>query len=334
MAPELIEGLTGIGSSLVGSLGSLFGANVSQKYNERNMALQNKYAKEMANYMWQNFQSPKAQVAAMGAAGLNPVGMLEHGGSGAFASPSVSMPSSAPINVSGIMDISSLANMLNSVANIRKTGAEVPNIEAATANQVADTEAKKLQNSLTEKFGQQKWISEISLAFQNALLANASTDKTKQETAYQELHNLWQKVINEQEGIKKDILVKERDNTDTRLGLENQLLQEKSKTEKSAQTSNYASANASNTQAEVNRENRRIQSALADIEEQGKNARIEALISEYESKKWLTEAEANEARIKASRLHDVELRRDQSVLFREIDNLSEWIKSKIKIFGK
>lgn len=103
------------------------------------------------------------------------------------------------------------------------------------------------------------------------------------------------------------------------------------KESKSRETSNYASANEANTQADVNRENRRIQSALADIEESGKSEKIKTLIKKYQNERIISDKDAEEANLKLDRILQIEDKRS-TFFFKEIDGFTEWLKSKMSIF--
>ena len=106
-----------IASGLSSTLGGLPGAAINFGLNTLMQNQQVKQSKDLMKYQWDNFMSPKAQVASMAAAGLNPAVTL--GGHGSFASPQSVMPSSnAPIQVDGVSD------MLSSLTQLKKVDKE------------------------------------------------------------------------------------------------------------------------------------------------------------------------------------------------------------------
>ena len=108
-------------ASGIGALGSLGSSFLGGILNQRNMDSQIERAKELMKYQWDNFQSPKAQVAALTAAGINPAVALGQGGSGFTATPSPSMPTSQALPVPQIGDI---GQFVLAMANAKKAGLE------------------------------------------------------------------------------------------------------------------------------------------------------------------------------------------------------------------
>lgn len=108
-------------SSGIGALGSLGSSFLGGILNQKNMDSQVERSKELMKYQWDNFQSPKAQVSALAAAGINPAVALGQGGSGFSATPSASMPTSQAIPVPQIGDI---GQFVLAMANAKKAGLE------------------------------------------------------------------------------------------------------------------------------------------------------------------------------------------------------------------
>lgn len=309
LAPEIIGSIVGSGTSLLNT-----------GLNALNMGNQISASKELMDYQWKNFTSPQAQVKAMGAAGLN-AGALLGAGKGSFASPSVAMPTSSPVQIDGVAD---MANYLTAVAQAKKAGVDTKNVEV-------DTQQKKFELELSKVWSNPEKIVNLTSAWKNVMLQNDEHNLNEWKIASE-------KALSGLKGIERDTAQKILDNMDTQIQQENKqrsedikLTQERQKTEKTAQNANTASANASNTQADVNRQVRRLQSALADIEEGGKVDKINSLIAEYKKNQALSEADAKEAEVKLSRLRDLQDKRD-SKLFKEVDNFTEWLKSKVSIF--
>ena len=108
-------------ASGIGALGSLGSSFLGGILNQKNMDSQVQRSKELMKYQWDNFQSPKAQVSALAAAGINPAVALGQGGSGFSATPSASMPTSQPIPIPQIGDI---GQFVLAMANAKKAGLE------------------------------------------------------------------------------------------------------------------------------------------------------------------------------------------------------------------
>ena len=299
-------------NGFINSIGSLAASNFSV----------NKQ-KELLDYQMNKYYSPKAQVHNLAAAGINPA--VAMGNQSPVFSSGGSMPNVAsPLFGIGTTSLTDLGNYIKSMSDAKKNSAD-------TDKALAETDAIKFQNDLQKEFGYQKWTTDLALAYQNVLLAQKTNDIKEQEKAINEFKKASESALATANEHQRDILKKRLDNTDTELRLANKLQEEKANTEKSAQSANYASANASNTQADVNREVRRLQSALADIEEVGKTEKIKSLIAEYKKNQSISDADAKEAEVKLSRLESIQDKRS-SAFFREVDNYLEWLKDIVRIF--
>ena len=114
LQPEVI-------SSGIGALGSLGSSFLNGVFNRNSMKSQIEASKELMNYQWDKFQSPRAQVNSLASAGINPAVALGQGGSGFTATPSAAMPSSVPPQIGGIQDI---AGFVKAMAEAKKAGLE------------------------------------------------------------------------------------------------------------------------------------------------------------------------------------------------------------------
>ena len=177
---------------------------------------------------------------------------------------------------------------------------------------------------MRQQFGLKQAAQDLALSEANVRLAQLSGDNAELDKAIKEYTKAKEKAMSECAENQRDILKKELANKDTELKLSNRVL-------KTQGDANLAAANASNTQADVNRENRRLQSALADVEDAGKLEKIKSLLAEYKKNGAISEADEKEANIKLSRLSDVENKRTSS-FFKEVDGFTDWLKSKISIF--
>ena len=282
----------------------------------------NKQARD--NYQWQydNFLSPKAQVKSMTAAGLNPAAVFGNNAP-VLNSGGLSIPAN-PLGGIGTTSLSDISNYIMAKSQAKKNGAEVKNLDI-------DAEAKQFELDLNKLFSSPERVANLTAAWKNVRLQD-DEHNIKEWTAAKE------KALSELQGVQRDTAQKVLDNMDIQIKQENKqreedikLTQEKQRTEKTSQSANVASANASNAAASVSRENRRLQAALADIEEAGKTEKINSLIAEYKKNGILSDFDAKEAQIRLDRLSSVEDKRT-STFFREVDNYLEWLKNKVSIF--
>lgn len=309
------------GSALLNSGLQFLGGQYSQA---KQVAAQ----KDLFDYTWEKANSPNAQVKNLTAAGLNPVGMLGSHGLSEIGSPSGQI---SPIDYQGIgtTDLSGLAQYIAATADAKKKGVEMPGIEADTQGKLLDNDRKRFENDLLKTYGNDKMAAEVSLAWQNYALALQSEELNNQEIAKKQWEVAKEKALSQVAANQRDILKKELDNKDTEIQLRNQQKREEIKTEKSKQSANYASANQSNTQADVNRQLRRLNAALADVEEGVKTDKIQNLINEYRAKSAMSDLDYQEAN---RRIEAMQHMRDNE-LGREVDNFLEWLKGKVSIFG-
>lgn len=137
------------GVSALGSIGNtLFGNLLGRS----NMQSQIDASKDLMKYEWDNFKSPKAQVSALTAAGINPAVALGQGGSGFSATPSPSMPTSPTPQTNMIGDISSF---VQAMANAKKAGLE------SVGQELENQYNKSVLDERIKAIGlQNKWTSE------------------------------------------------------------------------------------------------------------------------------------------------------------------------------
>ena len=181
---------------------------------------------------------------------------------------------SFPLGGIGTSSLSDISNYIMAKSQAKKNGAEVKNLDI-------DAEAKQFELDLNKLFSSPERVANLTAAWKNVRLQD-DEHNIKQWTAAKE------KALSELSGVQRDTAQKVLDNMDIQIKQENKqreedikLTQEKQRTEKTSQSANVASANASNAAASVSRENRRLQAALADIEEAGKLDKINSLIAEY-----------------------------------------------------
>ena len=227
----------------VGTIGNLLGGALTQSYNRENMELQSEYAKDLMSYQWHNFNSYEAQVRSMIAAGLNPSVLYGHGSSQA-ASPSVNMPSSAPVQIPNVFDMSSLSDMISSVAQAKKAGMDIDLIEQEIKNLEVQRQTQKFELELKQQFGKDFKSVELANLYRKLLLASDSHDLNVQEKAL----NDW-KLSNSK--IENAMLRQKLENLPIAIKLENKLQEEKAKTERAHQNALSASAAQSRANAKL-----------------------------------------------------------------------------------
>lgn len=316
MAPEII----GAG---IGALGSLLGASYSQDYNRENMGLQARSAKELAQYQWDNFSSPAAQVRALNKVGLGVNAFV--GGKGQAAQPSMNMPSSAPIQVDGIADLGAISQYILSVAQAKKAGMDTSLAEQEIKNKQVQQQADEFKLNLAKKYGDDEMAAKVANAYMNLVLSADQSDLNEVEKSIKHYEEITSQYVSQIKESEREMAKQDLENNPTLIKLKNRLV------EKQGDAAS-ASAEASHTQANVNRELRRLNAALADVEEGGKKQKIKNLISEYHKNQWINDAEKKEAEIKLQRLEDLDWGRDSEFGIRLVDDLLDWLKDKVSIF--
>lgn len=306
----------GAAGNLIGSVGGALVQNALGRANEKRQ--------------WDEYYSPQAQVRNLAAAGINPAVAMGNQSPVLTSGGQMQMPDVPNLGL-GTTALSEIGNYLNAVANAKKAGADTRSSEEDVKLKQIEQSRNQFELQLRQKYGLKQAAQNLSLAEANVRLAQLSGDNAEIDKAIKEYTKAKEKALSECQEKQRDILQKELDNKDTELKLSNRVL-------KTQGDSNIASANASNaaakaslSQADVNRETRRLQSALADVEEAGKLDKINSLIAEYKKNGSISDADAKEADIKLSRLNDIQDKRS-SYFFKEVDGLTEWLKSKISIF--
>lgn len=279
LTPEVV-------SSGVGALGSIGSTFLNGAFNRSAMKDQISASKELMDYQWKNFQSPLAQVNALAAAGINPAVALGQGGSGFTATPSVALPTSVPPQIGGINDI---AQFVKAMADAKKADVDIKNIEV-------ETEAKQFELELSRVWSNPEKIVNLTQAWKNVMLSN-------DEHSLNEWKIASEKALSGLKGIERDTAKKLLDNMDIQISQENKqreesikLTQEKQKTEKTSQSANVASARASNTQADINIELKKIHSVEREVLEVGKVDRINSYLAELREKNMLSDEHYQELR--------------------------------------
>lgn len=288
----------------------------------------NEMGKANSDRLWRERYSPQAQVRNLAAAGINPAVAMGNNAPVLSSGGEINPVDVSPFGI-GTTALSEIGNYINATANAKKAGVDTKSTEEDIKLKRIEQDRNDFELKLRKQYGLKLSAQELSLAEANVRLAQLSGDNSEIDKAIKEYTKAKEKAISECNEVQRDILQKELDNKDTQLKLSNRVL-------KTQGDSNIAAANAANTQASVNRENRRLQSALADIEEAGKDDKIRSLLLRYHADGALSDKDYKEAEIKLNRLNDVSKKRnddsDRWNLFRETDNFLDWLKDKVSIF--
>lgn len=276
----LLETLGALGgSALLGAGGSL---------------LQNKLGKDNLQYQWDEMYSPQAQVRNLAKAGLNPAVAFGNNSPTFSSGGQLQMPNAPDFGI-GTTAINELGSYFKSLADAKKAGADTKLVGVQTDKALSEVEAQKMQNDFTRRYGNQKWLNDLSLSYQNILLAQKTNDLKEIEKAISKWKEASEKAISEANEHQRDMLAKDLANKDEEIRLSNQLMEEKAKTEKSSQSANYASAKASNASALLSGKQADYQQIVNDIKESGKTFELENLIRKYHAENKVADATAEQA---------------------------------------
>ena len=278
----------GAGSSVLSSALNFLGGNLS--FDKQISA-----SKDLLDYQQEKYLSPKAQVKNLAAAGINPAAAFGNT-SPVNVGGELAMPTAPNYNFSGAtQSLSDVASLLVGAAQAKKAGVEVPNIEAETQGQVLDNQRKEFENKLLTTYGLRRTAAEVALAEQNVKNAFQTGDNLKIDNSIKEWQSAKEKALSECNEVQRDILKKEFENKDTELQLRNRKSEEEIKTEKSKQSANYASAEASRSSASNYREQARINTVLADIQEATSDEQIKSQLSKLSSEKAISDKDYQDA---------------------------------------
>ena len=156
-------------------------------------------SKDLMRYQWDNFMSPAAQVREMAKAGLNPAAMFGDG-KGAFASPSVAMPSSIPVQMGGV---DTLANYLVAKSQAKKNDVDTHLLDIEAQN-------KQFELDLNRAFASKERVANLLSAYKALQLQDDEHSRNEWQIAKE-------KALSELTGIQKDTAQKVLDNMDTQI---------------------------------------------------------------------------------------------------------------------
>lgn len=311
-------------NGLVNSLASMVGTNYAAKKQ-----------KELMDYQWNNYQSPAAQVRNMAAAGVNPA--VAFGNQAPIISSSPNVPSvEAPQFGIGTTSLADLSGYIKSLADAKKAGADTNLAEREAEVKKIESERQEFELNMRKLFGpKQEWIN-LSTAAANLRLATLSGDNAQIQKEMGVYTKAKEAALAKTAEHQRDIAKKELDNLDLKLDLQNDILRESAKTEKSKQSANYAGARASDaaaeqskSQAAVNRQIERIQHVFADVEESGKTEKIATLLNHYKTAKMIDDKDYQEAHRMYERLKTINKDNDSSKWNRYADAIMFYLEEHI-----
>ena len=298
-------------------------------------AIQNDMARKNAEYQWDRYYSPRAQVNNLAEAGINPAVAFGNQSPVMTTGGQLTMPDAPALGL-GTTALAEIGQYINAKATAAKTERETGKVDAETKKLLSELDAQNLQNDLVRQFGNQKWTYDVAQAYENVLLARKTNDIKEQEKAINEYHKVTSYLESNLKGSELQMVKKRLANLDTEIELSNKLQTEKIATEKSAQTSNYASAKASSAQASFSEHQQTLidyQSEFQNMVNQVKRSNLSSeTLTELKkilANRALSEAEQKEAQLRMQHVEAFINARKMSAAWREFDNACNWISSKI-----
>lgn len=274
---------------------------------------QNELGKANEKRQWDEYYSPKAQVRNMAAAGINPAVAFGNQSPVLTSGGQMQMPDVQNLGI-GTTALSEIGNYLNAAANAKKAGVDTRSAEEDIKLKQIEQSRNSFENKLRQQFGLKQAAQDLALSEANVRLAQLSGDNAELDKAIKEYTKAKEKAMSECAENQRDILSKELANKDTELKLSNRVL-------KTQGDANIASANASNTQADINREVRKLRSIEREIAETGKMDKIDEYLSELKRNKMLNDKEYEEFRTKFLSLKNRNDYGDKNKWYRDFYNI-------------
>lgn len=263
----------------------------------------NLMSRSNAKFAYDNFNSPAAQVRGFQQAGMNPaVAMSESGGS---SGGNQSAPPAPTENPFGMVNLETYANSLKALADAKKAGVDTRSAEEDIKLKQIEQDSKEFELRLQKYFGTKERAQALALLEKNVRIAQLTGDTKEQEKAINEWIKAKEKAISEAEENKRDILKKELDNTDKRLKLENRVLSTQG-------TANLASANASNTQADINKVSKEIKEMEREFVRSTNPQKIETELQRLKTEGVISEADYEDGLKRLDSLKKFNEARDKS----------------------
>lgn len=271
----------------------------------------------------------EAQSKQLSNIGVNPASVFSGGSIPNGSMPSVpSVPSAPNLENVGAAATSSLSQMVSALGEVqgyKERDARVHKLQQEYETEKFNTNLAKANSILTEKYGDQKWSADLMDLTNQAYLKYVQGDLAGAEIIYKDMLT---NIASEEYKMKKEdalqyaqYLQLARQNLSSQISLN----QEKKRTEKSAQVSNYASARNQNALA-------KISEIQGEVDNKVKYAKIKSLGQQLIRDNLLSQAEQREYAIKMSRYQDLIDAREFTDAAAFLDSALEWLKGKISIF--
>lgn len=303
--------------------------------------------------MQNEYNSPQAQVGRMMSAGLNPAG-----GTSTVAQSQMS-PSSvgAPPNISGSplggsvspigipqglsgrgTQLSDIGNFIRDMSQAAKNTKEtswydkfmqvnLDNLQSQTARNQILAAYEDIQKRILDAFGHKKAAQEyLNLVQEGANLATEgklNDAKVALTKAQETLANSENEKIQKELPYLNERFQKINDSLDSEIALN----EEKQKTEKSEQSRNYSEQSLNDSRKIFQDYENQVKAQ--DVDPSVLAARLDAQIAKWQKDGALSDHDAQEARLKLGRINDIKGKRDNSVIFRNVDSCLSWLKSKL-----
>lgn len=284
--------------------------------------LGNELGKENSEKLWRERYSPQAQVRNLAAAGINPAVAMGNQSPVLSSGGEISPVPVSPFGI-GTTGLAELGSYLNAAANAKKAGVDTRSAEEDIKLKQIEQSRNQFELQLRQKYGLKQAAQDLALAESNVRLAQLSGDNAEIDKSIKEYTKAKEKALSECQEKQRDILQKELDNKDTELKLSNRVL-------KTQGDSNIASANASNTQAAVNREIARYQRVVADVEESASPFKLENLLRHYASSNMISDADYQEAYRRYERLKSINADNDKHEWNKALDAFMFYLEEHVK----
>lgn len=238
--------------------------------------IQNDMARKNAEYQWDRFYSPRAQVNNLAEAGINPAVVFGNQSPVMSSGGQLTMPDAPALGL-GTTALAEIGQYINATANAKKAGVDTRSSEEDIKLKQIEQKRNDFELRLRNQFGLKQAAQDLALSEANVRLAQLGGDNAELDKAIKEYTKAKEKAMSEVAENQRDILGKELANKDTELRLSNRVL-------KTQGDSNIASANASNASAAASRAQANIFEIEKDIKKLERKFRESTNVQEIETK--------------------------------------------------
>lgn len=274
----------------------------------------------------------------MGATGsVSPPPQISGSPLGGFVSP-VGLPFSSA-NIGELLR--DLGSYKRDISNAAKTDKEVSrydelldsqielNIQKAASEQ-SYSDYQDTQNQILKCFGYKQAAQNVVKTFQECYKLKT---EGKLNEALEKLHESQKLLNDDKHAINKPYVEKANEMFEfNRKALQAEIRQKNALAFESSESAKLKHAQAA-TEV-VNKDIRQYERDILSVDASPDllNEKLNSMVSEWKSKGWISDADAEEAKLRFSRALDHETRRNKHSVFRELDSATDWLKSKISFF--